>query len=69
MGRIGGRQHEGLLGVVELARDRLHLLVREPARVEDHRERVAAEPPVGEDVEGDEGDLHGDLAGLGPSQR
>ena len=63
VGRVLGRQDEGLLGVVELARDRLHLLVRQAARVEDDGERVAAEGPVGEDVDGDEGDLHRDLPG------
>ena len=63
VGRVLGRQDEGLLGVVELARDRLHLLVRQAARVEDDGEGVAAESPVGEDVDGDEGDLHRDLAG------
>ena len=61
--RVLGRQDEGLLGIVELARDRLHLLVRQAACVKDDGERVAAEGPVGEDVDGDEGNLDRDLAG------
>ena len=50
--RIVGRQHEGGLGVIELARDALHLLARQARRVRQHRERIAAEAPLGEHVTG-----------------
>jgi hypothetical protein len=48
-----GRQHERRLGVVELARHREHLVGRQPAGVEHHGQRVAAELAVGEHVGGD----------------
>jgi hypothetical protein len=53
------RQHKGRFRQVELSRDPLHLLGREPIGVDDHGERVAAELPVGEDVDRDEVQLHG----------
>ena len=51
--RVVGRQHERRLRQVELHRQRLHLLVGQPARVGKHRERIAAEAPVGEHIDGD----------------
>ena len=57
--RVGGRQDERGLGVVDLARHGLHLRGRQPARVRYDEERVAGERAVREDVAGDEGDLHG----------
>ena len=45
-----GRQHEDRLGEVHLARERLHLLVVEAARVGEDRELVPGERRVGEDV-------------------
>ncbi len=56
VGRIIRRQHEGRLGEVELAGDGLHFRRREAGRVGDHGERIAAEHPVGEDVDGVEPD-------------
>ena len=50
---ILGRQDEGGLGEVELARDRLHGAVGDAAAVGKDRELVAGEGAVGEDV-GDE---------------
>ena len=58
MGGIARRQHEGRLGIVELGRDRLHLRGREPAGIQHHGERIAAEGAVGEDVHGDIASLH-----------
>ena len=52
--RVVGRQDERRLRQVELHRQRLHLLVGQPARVGKHRERIAAEAPVGEHIDGDE---------------
>ena len=49
--RPRGRQEEGRLREVHLARDRLHLGVAEPVRVEDDGQRIAAEDAVGEDVD------------------
>ena len=46
-----GRQHERRLREVHLLGDRLHRLGRQPAAVEEHRELVAAEQTIGEDVE------------------
>ena len=50
--RIGGRQHEGGLGVAELARDALHLVVRQPGCLRQHGERIAAEPLLREHIAG-----------------
>jgi hypothetical protein len=44
-------EHEDRLGEPELRRDGLHLLVAQPVRVRQHRQRVARERHVGEDVE------------------
>jgi hypothetical protein len=52
------RQHEGRFRQIELGRDPLHLLGRKPVGVDDHGERIAAELPVGEDVDRDEVQLH-----------
>jgi hypothetical protein len=52
------RQHEGSLGEIELAGDGLHLRTAQRSRVGHHRERIAAEFAVGEDIDGDEGDWH-----------
>ena len=45
MRRIARRQHEHGLGMVELARDRLHRGGVEALRVEHDRERIAGEAP------------------------
>ena len=45
-----GRKDERAFGEVHLARDRLHLVSREPGRFREHRELVAFEGRVGEDV-------------------
>jgi len=57
--RILRRQHEGRLGEVELGGDRLHLLGRKAPCVGKHGQRVAAEFPVGENIDGLERDFHG----------
>jgi hypothetical protein len=51
--RIVGRQHEGGLGVIELARDALHLRARQARRLRQHRERIAAKASLGEHVAGE----------------
>ena len=56
---IPGRQHEGRLGEVEFGRDRLHLLRRQALGVGDDGQRIAAERPVGEHVDGGEFEFHG----------
>src|SRR5713226_4283860 len=56
--RILRRQHKGRLGIIEFGRDRLHLRGREPAGVEHHGKRIAAESTVGENVHGDITPLH-----------
>src|SRR5581483_3991488 len=53
-----GRHHEGRLGEVELARDRLHQRRVEAAGVEHDRQLVAGQRAVGEDVEDAEGEPH-----------
>ncbi len=58
MRRVFWRQHEGRFRQVELAGDRLHLRHRKPVGVQHHRQRIAAEPPVGKHIHGDEIDLH-----------
>jgi hypothetical protein len=52
------RQHEGSFGIIELGGDGLHLRGREPAGVQHHRERIAAEGAVGKNVHGDVAPLH-----------
>ena len=54
VGGVLGRQDEGRLGQVELAGDGLHLGVGQAGGVGEHRQGVAAEAAVGEDVDGDE---------------
>jgi hypothetical protein len=56
--RVLRRQHEGGLGIIELGRNRLHLGGRQPAGIQDHRQRIAAEGAVGENVDGDIASLH-----------
>src|SRR6185369_369721 len=51
MGRIARRQHEGRFRIIEFPCNRLHCLRRKPAGIGEDRELVAAERPVGEDVE------------------
>ena len=46
------RGDEGGLRVVEFARDRLHRAVVESARIGKHGQRIAAEPPMTEDIAG-----------------
>ena len=60
MRAIGRRQHEGGLRIIELAGNRLHLRSRQPAGVEHHGERIAAEGAVGEYIDGDVAALHVD---------
>ena len=57
--RPRGRQQERGLGTVHLARDRLHLRVGEARRLKHHRERIASEDALGEDVHLDEEELPG----------
>jgi len=49
-----GREEEDGLGEIHLARDLLHEGVVEPAPVEEHGERIAAEHAVGEHIHLDE---------------
>jgi hypothetical protein len=56
--RLLRRQHEGGLGDVELGGDRLHVRAGQRPAIRYDRELIAAEFAVGEDVDGDEGDLH-----------
>ena len=61
MGGVGGvlrRQHESRLGEVELGGDRLHLLRGQAFGVGHDGQGIAAEFPVGEDVDGLEGAFH-----------
>ena len=48
--RLFRRQHECRLGEIHLLRDRLHRLGGQPASVENHRELIAAEQVIGEDI-------------------
>jgi hypothetical protein len=57
--RIGGRQHEGRLGEIELGGDGLHLLGSRGLGHRDDGQRIAAELAVGEDIDGLEGNFHG----------
>ena len=61
------RKHERRLRVVELGRDRLHLVPGQAARVRDDGERIAGERAIGEYVDGDVGVLprHRDLPEAG----
>ena len=59
MGSLLRRQHEGRLGKIEFRRDSLHLFRREAARVWHYGKRIAAELPVGEDIDGGEIEFHG----------
>src|SRR6185295_20345083 len=54
MGRIVRGQDEGRFRIIELFGNRLHRLGRQPARIGEDRELVAAERRVGENVEGHE---------------
>ena len=56
--RIGRRKDERRLGVVELARDRLHLSVREATRVGKHSERISSVEGIRENVGGVKGVRH-----------
>lgn len=49
--RIGRRQHESRLGKIELVGDGLHLRVGKTARIGNDRHWVAAELPIGEDID------------------
>ena len=49
--RIIRRQDKRCLGEIKLIGDRLHLSVRKAARIGNHRQRVAAELPIGEDID------------------
>ena len=59
MRRVLRRQDEGGFGEIELGGDRLHLARRQSGRIEHHGKRIAAERPVGEHVDGHEGQAHG----------
>ena len=52
------RKNEDSLGVVELARDRLHLCIGQPARVRNYGERIATVQMIGEYVSGVEDVRH-----------
>ena len=49
--RIVRRQNERCLRKIELVGDGLHLSARKTARIGNDRERIAAELPVGEDID------------------
>src|SRR6185437_99771 len=49
--RISGGENEGGFGEVGFARDGLHLRVREAAAIMEHRQGIALERTLGEDVE------------------
>ena len=49
--KIGRRQHESRLGKIELVGDGLHLSVGKTACIGNDRHRVAAELPIGEDID------------------
>jgi hypothetical protein len=49
--RIGRRQYESRFGKIELVGDGLHLSVGKTARIGNDRQRVAAEPLIGEDID------------------
>jgi len=55
---VFGRQHERRLGQIELGGDRLHAFGREAIGVGDDGERIAAELPVGKDVNRDKIQFH-----------
>jgi hypothetical protein len=52
------RKYEDGLGVIELARDRLHLLIGQPARIRHHRQRVPSVQMIGKNVGGVKGVGH-----------
>jgi len=52
VGRILRRHDEGRLAEIELRGQGLHFTVGQTAGVGEHRQRVAAETPIGEDVDG-----------------
>ena len=52
VGGIVRRQDEGRLAIVHLGGKRLHLRIRQAARIGEDGERIAAELAVGEDVDG-----------------
>ena len=58
VGGVTRRQHEGGLGIVEFAGNRLHLRRRQPAGIQHHRERIAAKGAIGENVHRDIASLH-----------
>ena len=58
MCRIAWRQDEGRLGQVEFGGDGLHLAGAKAHGVQNDGQRIAAELPVGEDVDGDELEFH-----------
>jgi len=58
VGTIARRQHKRRLRIVELGGDCLHLRGRKAAGVEHHGERIAAEGPIGEYIDGDVTALH-----------
>ncbi len=49
--RIDRRQYESCLGKIELVGDGLHLSVGQTASIRNDRHRVAAELPIGEDID------------------
>jgi hypothetical protein len=56
--RIPRRQDECRLGQIEFGGDRLHLRRCQSLRIGDDGQRIAPEPPVGEDVDRHVGELH-----------
>jgi hypothetical protein len=47
----GGGQNEGGLGMIELARDVLHLRVGDAGGVEEHRQRISFQRVLGKDID------------------
>ena len=58
VGALFGREDEDGFRVVELARDRLHLRVRQTTRIRNYSERIPAVKMIGEDVGSVEGVRH-----------
>ena len=52
--RVLRRQDEGCFGQVEFGSDGLHLHVGQARRIREHGQGVAAEPHLGEHIDGDE---------------
>jgi hypothetical protein len=68
MGRILWRKNERRFGKIEFGGNRLHLLRRQPASIGQDGEGIAAEAPIGEDIDGHEIELHVAVTSLALAQ-